>query len=156
MSNAWSLRQKGGNVESPSFFLSNAWSLKQKGPGNVESQTICQRIETILLVSCAQLVSVPRLRGIARLIPGELGTLGVHDDVGGGDGEVDGHKGTHQPRALGKTECVWYLESPSDPNQKWVNDPMILGNDPILKGSWRLQVVLSKNGIRFAWISGGL
>ena len=23
-----------------------------------------------------------------------------------------------------------YLDSPSDPNQKWVHDPMILGNDP--------------------------
>ena len=26
--------------------------------------------------------------------------------------------------------------------EKWVHDPFILGNDPMLKGSWRLQVVL--------------
>ena len=35
---------------------------------------------------------------------------------------------------LGEKKGV-YLESPSDPNQKWVNDPIVLGSDqPFFKG----------------------
>ena len=28
---------------------------------------------------------------------------------------------------------------------QWVNDPIILGNDPIFSGSWRLQVSSDQN-----------
>ena len=36
---------------------------------------------------------------------------------------------------------TWSLH---DPNQYWVHDPIILGNDPIFTGSWRLPVLFDQ------------
>ena len=37
--------------------------------------------------------------------------------------------------------------------KKWVHDPLILGNEPIFLGSWRLQVPSSFSGMRYFQVS---